>query len=679
MSHSFLFELGTEELPPVQLRGLRDALVTGITRALDDNHLAYGEVDGFATPRRLALLVQDLASAQPDTENERRGPKVDVAFNADGEPTKAALGFAGSCGVEVSDLERLSTDRGEWLMFRKAKPGRPARELLPELVNEVIGRLSTERMMRWGSTRTEFVRPAQWLVMLMDDEVIPATVLGQSSGRETRGHRFMSAGSSEIAHANDYVMVLKSLNVIASQDDRVKIIEAQLQEAVGDDVLNENVGLLDEVAALTEWPVVLRGDFPKQFLRLPDEVIISVMEKHQRYFALKGVDGQLVSSFLMVANLESKDPLQVIAGNERVIHPRLADGEFFWQADTQMRLEDQVSRLGSLVFQAKLGSYEEKTNRIVEIASALAAQLDADEMTTARAARLCKADLISEMVIEFSELQGIMGGHYARHGGESEAVAQAITEHYRPVGSGSALPETVEGCCVAIADKVDNLVGLFGIGEPPSGSRDPFGLRRASIGIIRIILERQLDLPVSVILASARAAHGDQHETDEVLEYLQERLRHHFIDSGVEADVVYAAFGAEAGIESMVDTGARVKALNDFRSSSAGIAATASNKRVSNILSKAQVSGAVDASLFEDAAETALAEQLTLAQDEISAAPGFSERLTILAGLQPHLDQFFDDVIVMTEDEALRNNRLALLQSAREMFLTVGDLSELQG
>lgn len=679
MSHTFLFELGTEELPPLQLRGLRDALVAGFTKALGECQLEHGSVRGYGTPRRLALVVEELASSQPDTESERRGPKVDVAFDSDGQPTRAALGFASSCGVEVSDLERMSTNKGEWLMFREAKQGRLARELLPEVLEDVVGRLATERMMRWGSSRTEFVRPAQWLVMMLDNEVVEATLLGHKSDRTTRGHRFMGAGTAAIAHANDYTKVLKSLNVVADQDERVGIIEAQLKQAIGGDILNENAALLDEVAALTEWPVVLRGDFPAQYLALPDEVMISVMEKHQRYFALKGPDGNLVSSFLMVANIESKDPSQVIAGNERVIRPRLADGEFFWNADTQTRLEDRVTGLGSLVFQAKLGSYEAKTTRIKQIASKLASHLGADEVTTARAALLCKADLITDMVIEFTDLQGIMGGHYARHDGESNAVAEAISDHYRPVGSGSALPDSVEACCVAIADKIDNLVGLFGIGEPPSGSRDPFGLRRAALGIVRIVLERRLDLPVPVMLNAARDAHDGQFGVDDVFAYIQDRLRYHYVDKGIAVDVVNAAFGAEGGISSLLDTDARVQALDTFRQSPEGIAAAASNKRVANILSKSRSHTEIDADRFEHEAETGLFAHIVAAQDQLAGAATFGERLSVLAALQPHLDRFFDDVMVMAEDDAVRNNRLALLQSARELFLTVGDLSELQG
>tara|TARA_Y100001934_G_scaffold103870_2_gene127704 strand:- start:695 stop:2734 length:2040 start_codon:yes stop_codon:yes gene_type:complete len=679
MSHTFLFELGTEELPPLQLRGLRDALVAGFTNALDDNALGHGDIRGYATPRRLALLVNDLAAAQPDTQSERRGPKVDVAFDADGNPTKAASGFAVSCGVDVADLDRMKTDKGEWLLFREDRPGRQSKELLPSLLSEVVGKLGTERMMRWGSTRTEFVRPAQWLVMLLDDEIVEGNILGHASGRTTRGHRFMGAGTAEISSANDYIEVLRQLKVVADQDDRSDIIEAQLLKAAGDDQLNENAALLDEVAALTEWPVVLRGDFPAQFLELPDEVLISAMEKHQRYFALRRADGSLAPSFLMIANLDSSNPSQVILGNERVIRPRLADGEFFWNADTQTRLSDRVSQLGSLVFQATLGSYEQKTRRIQHIATALASGVGADKTTTARAAELCKADLVTDMVIEFTDLQGIMGGHYARHDGESQAVAEAITQHYRPTGAGSPVPDSLEGCCVAIADKADNLVGLFGIGEPPTGSRDPFGLRRAALGVIRIVLERELPLSLGEIFEAASTAHDGQFETQSVLDYLIDRLRYYYVDRGIAVDVVNAAFGAAGGVNSLLDTDARVQALDQFRQSAAGKAAAASNKRVANILSRTETASTVNADRFEEAAERELSAQIDEARGRIESANDYRERLAILAGMQPALDRFFEDVMVMADDDAVRDNRLALLQSARALFLTVGDLSELQG
>ena len=679
MTHTFLFELGTEELPPLQLRGLRDALVSGFSRALDDSSLTHGEVRGFATPRRLALLVQELAASQPDVQNERRGPKVDVAFDADGNPTKAAAGFASSCGVDVADLDRLTTDKGEWLMFREDKPGRPAKELLPALLSDVVGKLATDRMMRWGASRTEFVRPAQWLVMLLDDEVVEGTLLGHESGRTTQGHRFMGVGAADIGSANDYVKVLKELNVIADQDDRSGIIAAQLQQAAGDDQLNESAALLDEVAALTEWPVVLRGDFPEQFLELPDEVLISAMEKHQRYFALRRADGSLAPSFLMIANLESKDPRQVIAGNERVIRPRLADGEFFWKTDTQTKLADRVPKLGSLVFQAKLGSYEKKTRRIQQIARALAQEVGANEYTTVRAAELCKADLITDMVIEFTDLQGIMGGHYALHDGEPPEVAEAVAQHYRPTGAGSPVPDSAEACCVAIADKADNLVGLFGIGEPPTGSRDPFGLRRAALGIVRIVLERSLNLPLDTICAAAGAAHENAYETSAVRDYLVERLRFHYVDRGIAADVVNAAFGAAGGVNSLLDTDARVAALDQFRQGEAGKAAAASNKRVANILSKAESAAGVDAGRLEADAERELFATIEASRGRLSTAADYGQRLGILADMQPALDRFFEDVMVMAEDDAVRNNRVALLQSARELFLSVGDLSELQG
>ncbi len=686
VTQDFLVELGTEELPPKALKTLSDAFTQGIAKGLADAGIAHGAIEPFAAPRRLAVRVRDLADAQPDKPVEKRGPAVKAAFDDAGNPTRALTGFATSLGVTPDQLDTLETDKGAWVVYRTVEQGKPTAELLPQLIEQSLAALPIPKRMRWGAHRTEFVRPVHWLVLLYGNKVIDTPVMGLTPGNQTRGHRFHCPKTLIVPTPNDYEVVLREEGrVIANFEERREVIRsgvAAIAEQEGNGKAVINAGLLDEVTALNEWPVPLLGRFEDRFLEVPAEALISSMEEHQKYFHVVDGNDRILPLFITVANLESSDPAQVVAGNEKVIRPRLADAAFFYETDRKTRLEDRIDRLKPIVFQEKLGSIYDKSVRVAALAKRIAEAIGSDPALAERAAMLAKTDLVTEMVLEFTDLQGIMGQYYAQHDGEPADVAKALNEQYMPRFAGDDLPTTLTGCAVAIADRLDSLVGLFGINQPPSGTRDPFALRRASLGVLRIIIERELPLDLQTCCEWAADNFSNLSEAEvptTVVDYMLERFRAHYEEQGIGAEV-YLAVHARRPTRPL-DFDRRVKAVEAFRQLPEAQALAAANKRVSNILTK-QGGGAigevVDNGLLQDAAEKTLAEQVAAQADKV--VPLFEQgdygaALSSLASLRTPVDRFFDEVMVMADDDAVRNNRLALLNRLRNLFLRVADIS----
>ncbi|TNE73140.1 MAG: glycine--tRNA ligase subunit beta [Gammaproteobacteria bacterium] len=685
-TQDFLVELGTEELPPKALKPLSDAFTQGIIKGLEEAGIEFGKVDAFAAPRRLAVRIRDLADAQPDKPVEKRGPAVKAAFDDAGNPTRALTGFATSLGVTPDQLDTLETDKGAWVVYRTVEQGKPTVELMPELVEQSLAALPIPKRMRWGAHRTEFVRPVHWAIMLFGNTVIDTPIIGLTPGNKTRGHRFHCPKSLIVPTPNDYEVVLRQEGyVVADFAERREIIrqgvtELAETEAKGKAVIDED--LLDEVTALNEWPVPLMGRFEDRFLDVPAEALISSMKEHQKYFHVVSADGDMMPLFITVANIESKDPSQVISGNEKVIRPRLSDAAFFYETDRKSRLEDRIDQLKPIVFQEKLGSLYDKSVRVAALASKIASAIGSEPELANRAGMLAKTDLCTEMVLEFTDLQGIMGQYYATNDGEPADVAKALNEQYMPRFAGDELPTTLTGCAVAIADRIDSLVGLFGINQPPSGTRDPFALRRASLGVLRIIIERELPLDLQTLCEWAAEEHSAMTEANvanTVVDYMLERFRAHYDEQGIGAEV-YLAVHARRPTRPL-DFDRRVKAVEAFRQLPEALALAAANKRVSNILTKQggdQIGEAVNNSLLQDAEEKTLAEQVE--QQAAKVLPLFEQgdyasALSSLAGLREPVDNFFDAVMVMADDEAIRNNRLALLNRLRNLFLRVADIS----
>ncbi|KEF30387.1 Glycyl-tRNA synthetase beta chain [Marinobacter nitratireducens] len=685
-TQDFLVELGTEELPPKALKPLSDAFTQGIIKGLEEAGIEFGKVDAFAAPRRLAVRIRDLADAQPDKPVEKRGPAVKAAFDDAGNPTRALTGFATSLGVTPDQLDTLETDKGAWVVYRTVEQGKPTVELMPELVEQSLAALPIPKRMRWGAHRTEFVRPVHWAIMLFGNTVIDTPIIGLTPGNKTRGHRFHCPKSLIVPTPNDYEVVLRQEGyVVADFAERREIIrqgvtELAEAEAKGKAVIDED--LLDEVTALNEWPVPLMGRFEDRFLDVPAEALISSMKEHQKYFHVVSADGDMMPLFITVANIESKDPSQVISGNEKVIRPRLSDAAFFYETDRKSRLEDRIDQLKPIVFQEKLGSLYDKSVRVAALASKIASAIGSEPELANRAGMLAKTDLCTEMVLEFTDLQGIMGQYYATNDGEPADVAKALNEQYMPRFAGDELPTTLTGCAVAIADRIDSLVGLFGINQPPSGTRDPFALRRASLGVLRIIIERELPLDLQTLCEWAAEEHSaitEANVANTVVDYMLERFRAHYDEQGIGAEV-YLAVHARRPTRPL-DFDRRVKAVEAFRQLPEALALAAANKRVSNILTKQggdQIGEAVNDSLLQDAEEKTLAEQVE--QQAAKVLPLFEQgdyasALSSLAGLREPVDNFFDAVMVMADDEAIRNNRLALLNRLRNLFLRVADIS----
>lgn len=685
----FAVEIGTEELPPKALPALMRAFADELVALLARERLAHGAVAPFATPRRLAVVIRDLALVQEERTAELKGPPVSVAFDAEGRPTAAALAFAERCGVAVEALGRTRTAKGEWLSGRKVEAGRPARELLAGLVEEALARLPIPRRMRWGDSAIEFVRPVHWVLLLHGSEIVPGTVLGLTPGRATRGHRFHAPGELVLEKPADYAGLLERKGFVVADfaARRARIVAAVEQAAAG--VGGRPVAdaaLFDEVTALTEWPVALVGRFDASYLELPREVIVATLTHHQRYFPIEGPDGRLKSEFVTVANLESEDPAEVRAGNERVIRPRLADAAFFREQDLKRPLPERLPELERIVYADGLGSLLDKSRRVAALAGETAAKLRIDRASVERAALLARCDLTTGMVGEFPELQGIMGGYYAEAAGEPPAVSHAIPEMYLPRHAGDALPATGPGRVLSFADRLDSLAGHFAAGAKPSGNRDPFGLRRAALGIVRLAVESGLDLELPPLIDTAVAAQPAAVPdapalAGEIYDFIVERLRAWYLEThGTPPEVFEAVRARRPG--SLVDFDLRLQAVTAFVGLEAAASLAAANKRTGNILRQAgDAAGAelVPAHLTEPA-EQALWQALAAAReavDPLIAARAYTEALAGLAALREPVDRFFDEVLVMSEDPAARRNRLALLATLRELFLEIADVSRL--
>lgn len=685
---TFLVEIGTEELPPKSLRALAESFAANFEAELDNASLAHGNIQWFAAPRRLALKVSELTSKQPDREVEKRGPAIAQAFDAEGKPSKAAEGWARGCGITVDQADRLVTDKGEWLVYRAHQSGSTVQELLTQLVSNALAKLPIAKPMRWGDKETQFIRPVHTVTMLYGDELINGTILSIDSARTIRGHRFMGEAEFSIENAEQYPEILYERGkVIADYELRKTMIQRDAQSAAEKlgGVADLSESLLEEVTSLVEWPVVLTAKFEEKFLAVPAEALVYTMKGDQKYFPVYSKDNTLMPNFIFVTNIESKDPQQIISGNEKVVRPRLADAEFFFNTDRKQRLEDRLPRLETVLFQQQLGTLRDKTDRIQELAGWIAGKIGADVNLATRAGLLSKCDLMTNMVFEFTDTQGVMGMHYARLDGESEEVAVALNEQYMPRFAGDALPNSLVACSVAIADKMDTLTGIFGIGQNPKGDKDPFALRRAALGVLRIIVEKQLPLDLATLTAEAVKSYGqkltNQNVIDDVVEFMLGRFRAWYQDEGYSIDVIQAVLARRP--TKPADFDARMKAVSHFRTLEEASALAAANKRVSNILAKVDepLNDEVKASLLKENAEIKLATNLVVLQDKLQplfAEGRYQEALTELAALREPVDEFFDQVMVMVDDQAVKLNRLTLLSQLRQLFLQVADISLLQ-
>ncbi len=681
-----LVELGTEELPPKALKSLGEAFATQFEAALTQADLSFDSVSWFAAPRRLAVYVSGLAEGQADKVVEKRGPAVSAAFDADGNPTKAAQGWARGNGIDVADAERLVTDKGEWLLHKAHVPGQSVAELLEGLINQAVSKLPIPKPMRWGNYNTQFIRPVHTLCVLYGSEVVNLSVLGLTSGRVVQGHRFHGEGRFELDHADNYASALEQQYVLADFEARKDKVRQQLEDAAQSLSLKPdyNEDLLEEIASLVEWPVVLQAGFDEAFLAVPKEALIYTMKDDQKYVPLLDSDGALSNTFLFVTNIESRDASQVISGNEKVIRPRLADAEFFFNSDKKTTLESRLESLETVLFQKQLGTLKEKSERISALSAFIASQIDANESQAARAGLLAKTDLMSNMVMEFPDVQGVMGKYYALNDGEDAPVAEALYEQYMPRFAGDALPSSGVSASVALADKLDTLVGIFGIGQLPKGDKDPFALRRAAIGVLRIVTELSLPLDLETLVSKAIDVYGDKltnaETQSQVVDFVLGRFTALLQDQAIAIDVIQAV--AARRPTKPADYLARVHAVDKFKALEEAEALAAANKRVANILAKQNVEVTdtvnIDESLLAEEAEKALYVELKAAQKEVDIAvpsQDYTRILTALATLRNVIDNFFDNVMVMADDEAVKNNRLALLSLLRQLFLTTADIS----
>ena len=685
---TLLIELGTEELPPKALKNLSRAFAREVYKRLTDCHIECKEPAVFAAPRRLGLKFTDIQIQQTDQMVEKRGPAVNAAFTDDGSPTKAAQGFARSCGVEVAELGRLKTDKGEWLAYKAEVKGQTLAVLLPEIVSAALAALPIPKRMRWGDSDAEFVRPVHWLLMMLGEQVIEAAVLGVQASNATYGHRFHAPEKITLSHADDYPHVLEQKGyVLADFEERQTRIEHETRECATqhDAVSIIDEALLDEVTALVEWPAPICGTYDEHFLDLPREVLIASMQDHQKYFPLENKDGQLVNKFITIANIESREPDAIRAGNERVIRPRLSDAKFFWDQDLKSTLDDKKARLGNIIFEKQLGTLLEKTNRVTDLATRFAGDFGAEAKATGRAAALSRADLVSEMVGEFPELQGIMAGYYAKQSGEDPSVQSALSDFYRPRFAGDAIPSDPVAQCIAVADRLDTLVGIFAIGSAPTGDKDPYALRRAALGALRILIEGECMLDLNAALQHASGLLGDklgrQIEYAEVMNFMLDRLRGYYLDKGISHATINAVLNLSPSMP--FDIHRRLQAVVNFSELPAAADLAAANKRISNILRKAEIGSqtpVMDPSALVDEAEKQLAESLTNIEeqaDSLFADGHYAEHLKTLADLKDPINAFFDQVMVMSDDEKLRTNRLALLTKIRRQFSQVADIGAL--
>ena len=678
-----LFELGTEELPAGEISAMATALCQGVTDGLTEANLAFTGAHHFSTPRRLTVWVENVAIKGPDNKQQVVGPPVSAAKDDSGAWTKAAEGFARKQGISADDLIVVEEQGVERVAAHVSQKGAQATEVIPDIIANAVAGIPVSKRMRWGRSRDEFLRPVQWLVLLLGDAVLPLQLFGLKSGRESRGHRFHHNTPVAISSPAAYRDTLREARVLVDMDERRALIAEQvLALANKGEAVALSEDLLDEVTGLVEWPSALRGSFDQEFLAVPAQALISAMKTHQKYFHLNDASsGSLLPAFITVANIESKQPEQVVSGNERVIRPRLSDAAFFFANDKQTSLISRQDRLGSVVFQHHLGSLLDKTRRVVAIAKQVANAIGADETTTLRAAELSKCDLVSEMVLEFPDLQGIAGAEYARHDEELGAVAEAIEYHYYPRFAGDELPPTPEATAVALADRLDTLIGIFGIGEPPTGSKDPFALRRASLAVIRMLIDLKKPLSLTELLQGAFEQHTAElapGTADAVSHYITERLGNWYDDDGIHISLVRAALAA--GATDLFDIDLRVRALNAFAKTETAEHLAAANKRVANILSKAdELDGTpVDSNLFVHEAEYALHEAVGRVASTLRpllADRNYQNALDELAQLRGPVDAFFDGIMVNAEDPAERLNRLRLLGGLRALFTQVADLA----
>ena len=683
-AQDFFVEIGTEELPPKSLKTLATAFADNLQAELAKLELSHAAVHWYAAPRRLAVRINGLAAQQADKVVEKRGPAIASAFDADGKPTKAAQGWAAGCGISVEQAEKLETDKGAWLLHKAKVVGAGSMSLLPEVVQQALAKLPIAKPMRWGNSTAEFIRPVHTIIMLYGKDVVPATVLGRNSGNQTHGHRFHAPEKVTVNHADDYLATLRNAFVVADFAERKAFIAAEVAKTAaglnGKALMDD--ALLEEVTALVEWPVVLVGSFEQSFLQVPAEPLISTMKDNQKYFPLLDSNGKLQNKFIFVANIASKDPQQIISGNEKVVRPRLSDAQFFFSTDRKQKLEQRLDSLKTVLFQQQLGTLAEKSERISKVAGFVAAKIGAEQAAAERAGLLSKADLMTNMVGEFPEVQGIMGMHYARLDGEAEAVALALNEQYMPRFAGDQLPSRLEGAAVAIADKLDTLVGIFGIGQAPKGDKDPFALRRAAIGALRIMVEKQLPLDLVEIIAFSQQTFGTKLSSakvaEEVLDFMLGRFRAWYEAEGYSVDVIQAVLARRP--TNPADFDRRVKAVAEFGKLDAAAALAAANKRVANILAKVEgdIATTVDTTLLQEDAEQALHSAIVAEQAYQAGQHSYAEGLAHLASMRDVIDQFFDKVMVNADDAAVRANRQALLKQLRELFLQVADISVLQ-
>lgn len=683
-----LIEIGTEELPPKSLALLSSAFEQGIKAELVNAGLIYGEIKSYATPRRLAVLIRELPQSQPERRHERRGPSLNAAYDDHGKPTKAALGFARSCGVEFDALQTQETEKGAWLVHITSEPGSTTVELIPEMVKTALANLPVPKRMRWGDQDDEFVRPVHWLVLLFGDEIIPAQILGVEAGAITYGHRFHHPKAITLSEPSRYAERLQSEGyVIADFMKRRETIrtqaEAAAQQLHGHAKIDPS--LLNEVTALVEWPVAVTGNFERRFLNVPAEALITTMQDNQKYFPVVDRTGRLMPHFIAIANLQSKDPEQIKAGNERVIRPRFSDAEFFWQQDRKQPLAERQEGLKKVVFQQRLGTLHDKGERVAMLARHVAEHCGGNLDWADRAARLAKCDLLTLMVQEFPELQGIMGRYYAQHDGEADEVALALEEQYWPRFAGDELPRTATGRAVALADRIDTLVGIFAIGQAPSGTRDPFALRRAALGVLRILIEGQQDVDLKVVLEHS-VRHfpltvAAQNQVEPVFDFIMERLRSYYLEQDIRPDTFEAVLSCRP--TRPLDFQRRIQAVAAFRRLPEAESLAAANKRIRNILKKldGELPFKVRTDLLVEPAEQQLAGQLVELSSEVVPLMDsglYNEALHRLAPLRQPVDTFFDEVMVMTEEANLRDNRIALLNELSSLFLRVADFSRLQ-
>lgn len=686
-TQNFLVEIGTEELPPKALKTLATSFADNVEAELNQAGLSFDKIEWFAAPRRLAVKVLNLATQQPSKEIEKRGPAVSAAFDAEGKPTKAAEGWARGCGITVDQAERIATDKGEWLVHRAKIEGQPTKNLLNDIVVNALAKLPIPKPMRWADKTVQFIRPVHTVTMLLGDELIEGEILGVASARTIRGHRFLGEKEFEIQHADQYPQLLREKgSVVADFNERKAEILAKSQAkatALGG-VADIEESLLEEVTSLVEYPNVLAAKFEERFLAVPAEALVYTMKGDQKYFPIYDKDGKLLPHFIFVSNINPEDPTAIIEGNEKVVRPRLTDAEFFFKTDLKQKLVDRLPRLETVLFQQQLGTLKDKTDRIEQLAGEIAKQIGADEAKAKRAGLLSKCDLMTNMVFEFTDTQGVMGMHYARHDGEDEEVAVALNEQYMPRFAGDELPKSLVASAVALADKFDTLTGIFGIGQAPKGSADPFALRRAALGALRIIVEKNLPLDLEDLVKKSTALFGDkltnQNVVTDVVDFMLGRFRAWYQDEGIAVDVIQAVLARRP--TRPADFDARVRAVSHFRTLDSAEALAAANKRVSNILAKADAAiGEINLTACVEPAEKALAEAVLVLRTEVQpliAQSDYTAVLDKLANLRAPVDSFFDNVMVNAEDPALRQNRLAILNTLQGLFLQVADISVLQ-